>query len=362
MNETNIPPLTPAPTGEKAEQLFVENPFKKDENIDLEQAREELEKDLVTSLTEVEEEEPIIAVDEKYGVFTKKNIHLVKAKAKGGKTTMLKAVVAAILCGAFLRLKSLLSNPKIVWFDTEQSSKDTKRIILDIIKWGNLSQDNVDLHLKVYHLRRYFFDELRVKLVTALVVHKPDAIILDGVVDMVNSFNDEVETRHFVRTLMKLSEDYNCAIINVLHTNKSLDDHNPRGHLGSNSVNASDTVLECEKLGNIFRVKSTESRHASMPAWHYKYEDDGNIVGCDELKSLFEKKDAAKIENRAKRVETMLDIIKSSDGRIKRSDLVKQMEDKGIGRTAAYTLINAELNISIVDEGVYILMKEDSAS
>ena len=347
---------------EQKTKVFVENPFDPGERLDLEAAAEELKEDLFTSKTEVPKEDAVIVVDEKYGIFAKKNIHLVKAKPKSGKTTMLKIVLVAILKSLFFRLKSFLSNPKIVYFDDEQSANDTKRIITDIMKWGDLSSEYVDEHLKVFHLRKYFFDELRRKLVIAAAFYKPDVIILDGVVDLVKSFNDEVETRLFVRALMKLCDDYDCAIICVLHTNKAQDDHNPRGHLGTNAVNVSDTVLECEKRGDAFKVSYSESRHANMPDWHFGFNNERDIVSCDNLSEIFNKKEAAKEEDKAKKVATMLDILKSFGGVLKRCELVKHLESKGVGRTQAYNIIKDEIGDSIVEEKQNILIKENSGS
>ena len=60
------------------------------------------------------------------GFFARRDIHAVKAKAKAGKTTTLKVFIAALLLGVMFRVKSLLENPRIVFFDTEQNRKDTR--------------------------------------------------------------------------------------------------------------------------------------------------------------------------------------------------------------------------------------------
>lgn len=356
----NLPPLATyeelVEEQAKAIAATIENPFKPDQRINLEETREELATDLVTSETEVPEEKPIVEVDG-YGIFTKKNIHLVKAKPKAGKTTMLKIIIAAILRGVLFRLTSSLKNSMIVWFDTEQSMGDTHRIITDIIKLSNKSPDEVNEHVKVYHLRRYFYDELCVKLITALATYKPDVIILDGVVDFVTSFNDEKESRLFVRTLMKLSEEYECSIISVLHTNKPHIDHNPRGHLGTCEVAASETVLECTKDGDIFTVESTESRHVSMPKWHFMYDSKGNIVNADELSNQIsrnedEKKKAAKQAEEAKHVTNIQHIINMNGGKIKRSELKDKLVDLyKIGKTKAYEIINKQIGKTLFDDG-----------
>lgn len=348
----------PGEEGKKQQttQSVLENPFKQDEMINLDETREQLAKCLVTSQTEVPPSKPIIAVDD-VGIFTKSDIHLVKAKAKAGKTTMLKIIVAAIMLGQLFRLKSLLDNPKIVWFDTEQSMNDTKRILEDIIKLSGKSSEEIDEHIKVYHLRRFFSEELQRMFISALVEHKPDVIIVDGVVDFVESFNDEKESKRFIRALIALSEQYDCSIINVLHTNKAQEDHNPRGHLGSFATNASETVLECEENGGIFSVKSTETRHARMPKWHFMYDSKDNIVSADELRNHLDKlkdeqKKAANAEEDAKLKASMLKIVNDNHGKMKRSELViKLRELMAIGRSKAYDLIKSEIGKHLFENG-----------
>ena len=360
---SNLPPL---PTPEevereqsKAASATVNNPFCPDDMINLDNESAELEKDLVTSKTEVPPPQPIIEVDG-HGIFTKSDIHLVKAKAKAGKTSMLKIVATALILGAYFRLRAVLENLKIVWFDTEQSMADTYRIIADIIRMSGKSPDEVEKRLKVYHLRRYFYDELRNKLVTALNVHKPDVVIIDGVVDMVESFNDERESRQFLRVLLSLSEQFDCSIINVLHTNMSQEVHKPRGHLGTNATNASETVLECEKNNDIFTVKCTDSRHEGMPTWYFMYDANGNIVDGSEqhsyyVKSEDEKKNAEKSKEVAKQVADMLNIINKNGGRMKRSKLKEAMiESCGFHRTRAYGFINEQIGKTIFADGDFV--------
>ena len=347
-------------------QSVLENPFKQVEMINLDETREQLAKCLVTSKTEVPPSKPIIAVDD-VGIFTKSDIHLVKAKAKAGKTTMLKIIVAAIMLGNLFRLKSLLDNPKIVWFDTEQSMSDTHRIVEDITKMSGKSPDEIDEHIKVYHLRRFFSDELKTMFISALVEHKPDAIIVDGVVDFVESFNDEKESKRFIRALITLSEQYDCSIINVLHTNKAQEDHNPRGHLGSFATNASETVLECEENGGIFSVKSTETRHARMPKWHFIYDSKDNIVSADELRNHLDKlkdeqKEAAKAEADAKLAAEMLNIINKNGGRMKRSTLKDEMvESMAICKTKAYEIINGQIGKTIFVDGDCVQVSQQTS-
>ena len=128
---SNLPPL-----GE-GEPIQVD-----DENMTDEDILKLWEGLRITTKTDVPELEPIIKVSYKeeekddhkeseVGIFTKRDIHGIKAKQKQGKTTVLKVILAALLLGKMFRLKSCLENPKIFWLDTEQQPSDVKQILTD---------------------------------------------------------------------------------------------------------------------------------------------------------------------------------------------------------------------------------------
>ena len=103
--------------------------------------------------TEVPPEEYSLEVDEK-GIFALRDIHAIKAKQKAGKTTALKVFIAALLLGVMFRVKSLLEKPRIVFFDTEQSRTDTKRILEDVAQMTGLGPDVIDSQVSLHSLRR----------------------------------------------------------------------------------------------------------------------------------------------------------------------------------------------------------------
>ena len=195
------------------------------------------------------------------GFFARRDIHAVKAKAKAGKTTTLKVFIAALLQGEMFRVKSLLEKPRIVFFDTEQNRKDTKSILDDVAAMTGLSPEAIDSQVVLHSLRRVDREDLLPLLCQALMDEKPDVVFVDGIVEFVSSFNDESESKQIIKDLLGLSEEYNCAIICVLHTNKADEDHNMRGHLGTMLAQKAATVLECKKErgSSVITVSCSES-------------------------------------------------------------------------------------------------------
>ena len=248
-----------------------------------EQLRQILRETRICTNTEVLPEEYSLEVDGK-GFFALRDIHAVKAKQKAGKTTALKVFIAALLLGVMFRIRSLLDNPRIVFFDTEQNRTDTKLILEDVIQMTGLQLDVIDSQVSLHSLRRIDQEQLLPLLKLVLEDEKPQVVMLDGIVEFVDSFNDETESKRLIKELLKLSDEHNCAIVCVLHTNKADEDHNMRGHLGTMLAQKAATVLECvkEKGSSVISVRCSEARHEEMPEWSISFDSEGHIIDADE--------------------------------------------------------------------------------
>lgn len=302
-----------------------------------EQERERLRKILgetrIRSDTEVPDLEHALEVDGT-GFFARRDIHAVKAKAKAGKTTTLKVFIAALLQGEMFRVKSLLEKPRIVFFDTEQNRKDTKSILDDVVAMTGLSPEVIDAQVVLHSLRRVDREDLLPLLRQALEDEKPEVVFLDGIVEFVGSFNDESESKQIIKDLLVLSEEYNCAIICVLHTNKADEDHNMRGHLGTMLAQKAATVLECKKErgSSVITVSCSESRHEEPTEWSIMFAEDGRIVDATEQRKL--QLEQRKAEQQQKRLEAIekdkqerlqkcLTILRDKGGAVSRKQLTE---------------------------------------
>lgn len=254
----------------------------------------------ISTDTEVPPKENALSIDDK-GFFALRDIHAIKAKPKSGKTTALKVFAAALLRGDIFRIKSLLPQPRILFFDTEQSRTDVKHILEDITQITGLSKEIIDNQVMLHALRRCDCDQLLPMLRNAIMIMKPNVVFIDGIVEFVNSFNDEAESKRVVKELLVLCEEYNCAIVCILHTNKAGDDHNMRGHLGSMLAQKAGTVLECKKNRGIITVSCSDTRHAEIPEWSFTFDENGHIVDADERYRKFQEQ--YKNEEAQKRIE-----------------------------------------------------------
>lgn len=268
------------------------------------------------------------------GFFARRDIHAVKAKAKAGKTTTLKVFIAALLLGVMFRIKSLLTKPRIVFFDTEQNRKDTKSILDDVAAMTELDPEVIDAQVVLQSLRRVDREDLLLLLRQALEDEKPDVVFIDGIVEFVGSFNDESESKQIIKDLLVLSEEYNCSIICVLHTNKADEDHNMRGHLGTMLAQKAATVLECKKErgSSVITVSCSESRHEEPTEWSIMFAEGGRIVDATEQRKLqLEQRKAEQLQKRQEaiekekqeRLQKCLTILRDKGGAVSRKQLTE---------------------------------------
>lgn len=190
--------------------------------------------------------EQVVPCGNNISLGTLGNISTIMGKAKSRKSFFVNMVTATVLKGATLEgFKGCLPNDKrhVLYFDTEQSFYYvhllTKRICKQI-------DDSNPSNLTVYALRRFNPAE-RLKIVEYAIEQTQNLgfVVIDGIRDLVTSINDEDQSTDITSRLMKWSEEKNIHIVNVLHQNKN--DFNARGHLGTEMVNKSETVLSVNK-------------------------------------------------------------------------------------------------------------------
>lgn len=158
------------------------------------------------------------------GAFPLGDIQAIKAKSKSGKTYVASIIAGVILGAKFGNLEAGLENAKVLFFDTEQNKLNTAKVmrrIHTLLAWD--LWENTD-RLHVYSLRKMDLNIRREYIKAKTEQLRPQAVIIDGVADLMMNFNDVEESSQVIDWLMKLSADCNCAVICVLHENKGRDD------------------------------------------------------------------------------------------------------------------------------------------
>jgi KaiC/GvpD/RAD55 family RecA-like ATPase len=164
-------------------------------------------------------------------ICTKKSISTLIGRAKSGKTTVTAWIVS----------QSIQDSTRVLWIDTEQGlyyGSRTQHWIL------NMSGLTTSPHLQFYDLK-VFNPTKRIEMIEEIIkIVKPDLVIIDGVRDLVFDINSPEEATMRTGDLMRWAEQYNTHILTILHQNKG--NEHARGHLGTEMINKSETVVKIE--------------------------------------------------------------------------------------------------------------------
>lgn len=215
-------------------------------------------------------------------IFTQGNISTVIGKAKGRKSFFLSLLIAVMKGYRDEQFHSAVTG-KIALFDTEQAQyhvwKATKRIEQMLRLWPK--------ELEVFGLRPDTTAD-RVNLIENYIyMNEPQVVFIDGIRDLITDINDATQATEIVGKLMKWSYEKQCHICCVLHQNKA--DENARGHIGSEIVNKSETVLSINKLYDeptYSEVKSVFTRGHEIKSFRFSIEGGIPVVKHETVKSF----------------------------------------------------------------------------
>ncbi len=208
--------------------------------------------------------EQVLFIIESKNIGAVQNFVTITGMQKSGKTTFLSAMVAAALTnneqlGMRLRLPEL--KRRVSYWDTEQGDYDFFKT-MDKIR-AFCGTDKVPQNLDAYNLREDEPQDIMWMIKKYLELHKDCGIIvIDGILDLIESFNDEAESKRLVNTLKKITKESGVLAILTLHKGKTT--NNTLGHLGSMADRAAQSVLfvEKNKERNTFILKADYLRSA----------------------------------------------------------------------------------------------------
>jgi len=265
-------------------------------------------------------------------------IHIISGKPGNGKTGLMAQLIAATLGGQFGNTLARKVGHKvngsddfhelptrILYVDTEQGEDDTIGFKNRVISMSGVSKEDAKEHLKILRLRdtELAKDRWR-KILKAIWQTQPTDIFLDGMLDIVEDYNDQKECQPIIRKCMMLATHYDASLWAVLHENPMVD--KLVGTLGSitqRKVSEIFTVIkikQCDLKPNeqrpdlpdiYFRVKQNKARGKDVSDWLFQYvtnaggwgqpveiEDNGQrIVNTKEMELLKEADELFKAYN-----------------------------------------------------------------
>jgi len=149
------------------------------------------------------------------------DVHVISGKAGHGKTALMSQFMACLLCGSFGHLKRELKEPAtILYIDTEQSEDDTIAIKNRVLTLAGDPINQPHERFKVVRLRETEDAKERWRQILKVIWEvKPTVAFLDGMLDVVNDYNDQTECQPIIRKCMKLVTHYDMSLWCVLHEN-----------------------------------------------------------------------------------------------------------------------------------------------
>ena len=229
--------------------------------------------------------------------FPRRELVAITGKAKSGKTFVSSMLIACCQQRDVLSFHRECETPlRVLWFDTEQSDESTQDILKNRIipMMKTAPQPLPDLFtplpnregtglFDIFNVRAVEWRLRRSLLIDAVNMCKPDLVIVDGIRDLVNDINDGVLAQEVMEELLHLATAAECCIACVLHQNKSGEDHNLRGWIGTELMNKAFEIYSCEKMmpQRIFKLEQTQTRKYDIDrAMYYEVSDDGLPVIC----------------------------------------------------------------------------------
>jgi hypothetical protein len=197
---------------------------------------------------------PILTIDNKT-IATEGNFITISGQPKSRKTTFAFFMIASgLLQKSIFNIQlNLKTDEKIILIDTEQSIFDFARQI-KILKF-TLKCKKLPLNFSAYLFRQYEPEQIIEAITLIMERDKPKILILDNLTELVINPNDIPESKKIIQFLKRITAQYNCCIITLLHNSKST--NNTLGNLGSYADRGAQSTLRAtiDKDTDIFTLE-----------------------------------------------------------------------------------------------------------
>jgi predicted kinase len=216
----------------------------------------------------------ILAINEK-NIGSAGNFVIISGLPKAGKSTFLNAFISSNFKKEEIFGIELITNEKIGYFDTESNQTDFYNNLKRIKYMAKIK--TFPTNFNAYNTRIDSTQTNKILIEAYILVYNPKVLFIDGLLDLLDNYNDEKESRELIVWLKKITFEYNILIIGVVHTGKK--DNHTLGHFGSMVDRYAQSVLEVvkDKENNIFTLKSKYLRSANdFPDINIIYDDNLN--------------------------------------------------------------------------------------
>ena len=219
------------------------------------------------------------------------NFSFISAPPKSKKTFFVSLLSAVYLKGKLdSHAKGMIGHRNdrcLVHFDTEQGRFHAQKVFRRVLDMTGLSDE-------CYHTfgLRTLNNKDRLKFIEYFLYHKvQDAglVVIDGIADLVSDVNNLDESSMVIQKLMKWTEELNCHIVTVIHSNYGTE--KPTGHLGSYLEKKAETQIQLELNtvnDEMVTVKCRRSRGFPFDKFSFKINKQSHPEIVDDLYDIIE--------------------------------------------------------------------------
>lgn len=287
----------------------------------------------------------------------KEGIITFSAKQKKGKSLSTYALAIPLLSGKTFDTLTPSDRPGMVMvFDMEMSETTlTNRALREVQSIGEYGSRFVVCPLKAKSIAD------RISTIAAKVEqYRPDIVVIDQAAKLVQDINATAEANTITDLLDKLS--IGRAVWVVMHENKSEQDTNMRGHLGSYLSFAAVEAYSVDRKEGIFTITPKEARDTdteNAACFRFALDSDGRIIDASAIFREAREREAEEWRNNFRalfgsdkylRSKELVERIKSQEGLEERAAKTKISQAKELGvirktsseKTAPYELTPVE--------------------
>lgn len=245
-----------------------------------------------------------------------------------GKTMTFSMMIAAALRGEYCGLRCLIDNATCLYVDTEMevvNHQRTVRRIYDMVGWPQMVKQE---RFNSIMLREVNDASARWrKVLKAIWQYKPNMVFLDGMIDIVNDFNDNKECQERIYQCMAVASHYNISVWCLLHLNPGSE--KAVGHLGSFLERKATDIFVTSKDEDTqtMKIKHVKQRLKKVEDVHFRVEDDERHYGHPVILGEAEVQEA--IEERLSEEPLVMKLPWGLNG-FKYSEIVEQLKPHGI--------------------------------
>lgn len=212
--------------------------------------------------------------DEEIPVMAGGDIVAIAGKVKSRKTLLKDCILSSrytddIDCTLNFKLK-LPNGANILSLDFEQPYGDSME---NILRFNNMVGYETSIpNFRFFNLRPYWYTH-KLEQIQYLMeeVGNVKVLVIDQFVNLCKNENDDESVRNATFTLEKIAEEYKCAVIVLIHTNRGGLDTN--GKAGSSLDKIIKTLLRVTKIedSGVSEVSNPIARKLNLPKFSFKH-------------------------------------------------------------------------------------------